>query len=140
MQKAKPRPATPRLVRTTRLEIVDDAGRVRASFGDAADGAAGYDSFGLVLYAPDGKRRAALSIDTTGPTLVFDQHGNNALSMGVDDPATEADPAGPYLSVLDGRGTSVFRVTVSDKGHAGINGEVAGNYFTICAEKSPRGG
>ena len=115
MQKGKPRPATPRLVRATRLEIIDDAGRVRASLGDAANGAAGFDSFGLVLYAPDGKRRAAVSIDTTGPTLVFDQHGNNAVALGVDDPI-DGETGGPYLSVVDGDGAPVFRLNVNDRG------------------------
>ena len=112
----------PRLVRASRLEILDSAGRVRVALGDTADGAAGFDSFGLVLYAPDGKRRAALSIDTTGPTLVFDQHGNNALSMGVDDPATDSDPAGPYLSVIDGDGAPCLRLGLNDDGKLFVEG------------------
>lgn len=116
MAQPRSRKDEPRLVQAGRLEIIDKEGRIRAALGDTSDGTAHFDSFGLALYGLDGRRRAVLSIDKTGPTLVFDHDGNNALSIGVDDPTNDSEPAGPYVTIVDAKGELALGLALNQSG------------------------
>ena len=105
------------------MEIIDSEGRIRAALGDTSDGAAHFDSFGLALYGLDGRRRAVLSIDKTGPTLVFDRNGNNALSIGVDDPTNDSEAGGPYITIVDADGDLVLGLAMSENGALRVKGQ-----------------
>ena len=125
MAQPRPRKDEPRLVQASRLEIIDKKGRIRAALGDTSDGAVHFDSFGLALYGLDGRRRAVLSIDKTGPTLVFDRNGNNALSMGVDDPTNDSEPAGPYVTIVDADGELILGLALNESGALRVKGQWA---------------
>lgn len=106
----------PGAVRATRVEIVDAAGQVRAVFGplDTPDPASPV--FGLAVLDGNGRPRVWIGLDTTGPALVFDLSGNNAISLGVNDPAPDALHIGSYLHVTDLDGTPVYGWQVEEDG------------------------
>jgi len=109
-------PADAPAVRTRRLEVVDDEGRVRAVLGplDSPDPTAA--PFGLALLDPIGRPRVWLSLDVTGPSQVFDLAGNNVVSLGVNDPTADALHVGGYLHMTDLDGTPAFGWQVDEDG------------------------
>jgi hypothetical protein len=103
--------------RAERFEVHDAAGHLRAVFGQLNNGPPGTgDVFGLSLRAPDGAERAALTLDETGPALVFTQGGNIAVHIGVDDAVLPHDHVGAYVTVADGSGTPLLRLWVAADG------------------------
>lgn len=100
--------AAPKLVRTERLELVDRQGRVRAVLGNLAGAAEPGDYYpGLALRSPEGGDRATLVVHDTGPLLGFTLEGNDALVLGVDDPASAEvrGETGPYVELVGRTGT-----------------------------------
>lgn len=85
---------------TRRLELVDDAGVVRARLGIDADGSAG-----LFLLAPDGRNRAAL-IDDASQTALYIFDDDETVRIGVAQFAHGG--GGVALHGEDGRGGAVL--------------------------------
>ncbi|HEV7887620.1 MAG TPA: hypothetical protein VGO92_08680 [Acidimicrobiales bacterium] len=106
------------VVRATRVEVVDEAGHVRAVLGplDTPDPASPV--FGLTLLDEAGRPRVWLTLDGTGPSMVFDLAGNNIISLGVNDPTADALHVGGYLHVTDLDGTPVLGWQVEEDGSA----------------------
>jgi hypothetical protein len=104
------------VVRTRRLEVVDEEGRVRMVCGslDTPDPRGGL--FGFALLDGDGRTRMWAAIDEAGPALVFDMAGNNVITMGVNDPTSETLTVGPYLHLADVDGTPVYGWRVEEDG------------------------
>ncbi|HZI37338.1 MAG TPA: hypothetical protein VFF24_03460 [Acidimicrobiia bacterium] len=88
------------VVRARRFEVLDDAGRARAVLGDLRAGSEPGCSPGLALRSAAGSERAVLVLDGEGPGLHFALDGDDALSLGVDDPDTQAVQPGPYLELF----------------------------------------
>jgi hypothetical protein len=84
-RKTRPTASAPKVaevVRTTRLEVVDGAGRVRASIGGPDD------LFGLTIHGEDGTERVLLHFtdDGNNPALHFcNREGNVVASFGMID-------------------------------------------------------
>jgi hypothetical protein len=108
--------SAPDVVRTTRVELVDDDGRVRVLLGplDSPDPATPV--FGLALLDPAGRPRVWLGLDVTGPSQVFDLAGNNLITLGVNDPTADALHVGAYLHVSDLEGSPVLGWQVEEDG------------------------
>jgi hypothetical protein len=106
----------PGVIRTTRVELVDQDGAVRAVLGqlDSPDPRAPV--FGLALLDEAGRQRVWLSLDGSGPALVFDLAGNNVITLGVNDPTADALHVGGYLHVADLDGTPVLGWQVEEDG------------------------
>jgi hypothetical protein len=83
-------------VRVEGLEVVDGAGRVRARLGVLHEGGS---VFGLGLYDEDGDMRAWLATSPGGPHLVFDEGGDSAVVLGVNDGMDPGDLTGPIFVV-----------------------------------------
>ncbi|MDQ1437304.1 MAG: hypothetical protein QOK43_933 [Acidimicrobiaceae bacterium] len=105
-----------KVVRTTRVELVDRNGTTRAVLGplDSPDPMAAV--FGLALLDAEGRQRVWLTLDGTGPSLVFDLAGNNIVAIGVNDPTADALHVGGYLHVTDLDGTPVLGWQVDEDG------------------------
>lgn len=108
--------ASPGVVRATRVELVDRQGTVRAVLGPLDTPDPGSPIYGLALLDETGRQRVWLSLDGTGPNLVFDLAGNNLLSLGVNDPAVDALHVGAYVHVADLDGTAVVGCVVDEDG------------------------
>lgn len=106
----------PGVARATRVELVDADGAVRAVLGALDTPDPRSPVYGLALLDEAGRPRVWLSLDRTGPNLVFDLAGNNLLSLGVNDPAADALHVGAYVHVADIDGTAVFGCAVEDDG------------------------
>jgi hypothetical protein len=103
------------LVRSRRVELVDDAGRVRAILGNLG-GEEERALFGLALVDDNGRQRVWLSLDENGPALAFDQSGNTAIHLGVNDAAPDATHVGAVLHLCDARGNPALSWRVEDDG------------------------
>jgi len=108
--------ASPGVVRATRVELVDGHGTVRAVLGPLDSPDPRSPVYGLALLDEAGRHRVWLSLDGTGPNLVFDLAGNNLLSLGVNDPAVDALHVGAYVHVADLDGSAVFGCVVEEDG------------------------
>jgi hypothetical protein len=106
----------PGTVRTTRLEVVDLDCRVRAVLGPLDTPDPDRPVFGLALLDDRGQQRVWLTMDGTGPSLVFDVFGNNAIALGVNDRTNDALHVGAYLHVTDLDGTPVLGWQVDEDG------------------------
>lgn len=106
----------PGVVRTTRVELVDQGGAVRAVLGQLDSPDPDAPVFGLALLDEAGRQRVWLSVDGSGPTLVFDLAGNNVITLGVNDPTADALHVGGYLHVADLDGTPVLGWQVEEDG------------------------
>ena len=104
------------LVRAHRIELVDEAGGIRAVVGQLATPDPARPVYGIALTEPSGRPRVWLSVHDTGPALVFDLAGNNVISLGVNDPAPDAMQVGGYLHFADGDGTAVLGWQVENDG------------------------
>jgi hypothetical protein len=110
-------PTTPAgAVRTTRIEVVDTDGKVRAILGPLDTPDQTSPVFGLALLDPAGRPRVWLAVDDTGPALVFDHAGNNIITLGVNDSTADALHVGGYLHVTDLDGTPVLGWQVEEDG------------------------
>jgi hypothetical protein len=109
----------PELIQTRRLEITDAQGLVRAVLGDIGTPASPA-IFGFAVFDADGRQRAWLALHDTGPALVFDQGGNDAVHIGVDDDHPEAVRTGAFLHLCDADGRAVLSVWVEEDGAVGI--------------------
>ena len=96
-------------VRTSRLEIVDEGGRLRAVLGCLPSPDRTMPVFGLAILDPDDQSRPRtwLSIDRTGPKLVFDLAGNDVLTLGVHDPTDDATRIGAFAVLTDEEGIPI---------------------------------
>lgn len=105
-------PSVDSVVRTRRLEIVDDSDRVRAVVGRLGTGGRDEAVIGIASLDARGSSRAWLSLDACGSSLVFGQEGNNVVYLGVDDGETEAANPGPYFELCgrDGATAIAWRV------------------------------
>ncbi len=108
--------ATPGVVRASRVELVDGRGTVRAVLGPLDTPDPRTPVYGLALLDEAGRQRVWLSLDETGPNLVFDLAGNNVLSFGVNDPAVDALHVGAYVHVADLDGSAVLGCVVEQDG------------------------
>jgi hypothetical protein len=106
----------PGVVRATRVEVVDDGGRLRAVLGPLDSPNPESPVFGLTLLDPDGRARIWLTLDAAGPALVFDLAGNNIITLGVNDPTADALHVGGYFHMTDFDGTHVLGWQVDDDG------------------------
>ena len=104
------------VVRTTRIELVDEAGRVRAVLGRLDTSEPGTPAFGLALLDEAGCQRAWLTLERDGPVLAFDLAGNCVLTLGVDDPIDEDFRVGAYLHMADRSGNTVLGWHVEEDG------------------------
>jgi hypothetical protein len=104
------------VVRAQRYEVVDEGGQLRALLGDLGSPDPDYQSFGLTLFDPSGRRRLWLALDTTGPNLGFDYQGNTVLTFGVNDAAPDALHVGAYWQAADSNGTTVLGWRIEDDG------------------------
>lgn len=123
-----PPPPPSEVVRTRRLEVLDDSDRVRIVIGEQPGlGTNGLPVFGVILRGPNGSIKADLLEDAGGAMLSFMSSGNEALVIGVDDanslavdrggdrliyvPAGDEDNevtrAGPYLVFCDPDGQAL---------------------------------
>jgi hypothetical protein len=93
------------VVRARRIELVDDHGRVRAVVGELAhDEAGGEGSFGFGVFDTGARLRAWFALEPSGPLLVFDQEGNIALQLGVNDPEPDGLHPGAHLFLASADG------------------------------------
>lgn len=99
-----------------RVEVVDADGRVRLVLGDIGHPDRPGEVYGIALLGPDGRQRAWLALDPTGPVLGLDRHGNAVLELGVDDGTGEVLTTGAYLHLADGDGRPVLGWRVDDDG------------------------
>lgn len=106
----------PGVVRTTRVELVDQDGAVRAELGQLDSPDPDAPVFGLALLDEAGRQRFWVSLDGSGPALVFDLAGNNVITLGVNDPTADALHVGGYLHVADLDGTTVLGWQVEEDG------------------------
>jgi hypothetical protein len=111
-------PMTPEYdaLRAERFEVHDSAGHLRAVFGQLDNKPGSGDIFGVSLRSPDGSERVALTLDDTGPALVFLTDGNIAVQIGVNDAVLPHDHVGAYVVVADGAGTPLLRLWVAGDG------------------------
>ena len=105
------------IVRAERFELVGQEGRILAVLGalDTPD-PTGHPPVGLALFDAGGRQRVWLTLDDSGPALIFDLGGNNAITFGVNDPAADALHVGAYLHVADVDGTPVLGWQVEEDG------------------------
>ena len=101
-------PSVDPIVRTRRLEIVDDNDRVRVVVGRLGTGGRDEAVIGIAVLDGRGSSRVSLSLDACGPALVFGQDGNNVVYLGVDDGETEAANPGPYVELCDREGATAI--------------------------------
>lgn len=97
------RPEPPQeVVRTRRVEVLDDSDRVRIVIGcQPGESTHGLPVFGIALLGPKGGVRADLTDDAAGAKLTFVSSGNEALQLGVEDANTLAvDMGGDRLLYL----------------------------------------
>ena len=106
------------VVRARRLEILDGAGRVRAIVGELDSTGAPSPNFGLVLLDDRGQQRAWLSLGQQGPVLAFDESGNAAVEVGVNDAGSDALHVGAYLVLSDRTGGLSIGWWVEEDGSA----------------------
>lgn len=94
------------VLRTRRLEIVDDRGRPCAVLGELPKRSEYHRTVGLALLDPDGKERVVLALDHEGVQLEFIRQGNTVLLLGIEDdgPETAADT---FLLLMDRNGVPV---------------------------------
>lgn len=104
------------VLRAFRIEIPDRDGRVRAVVGRLDSPDPRIPVYGLALLDGTGRQRVWLSVDDSGPSLVFDLAGNNVISMGANDPTGDALHVGAYLHVCDVDGTPVHGWQVEEDG------------------------
>jgi hypothetical protein len=108
------------VVRARRFELVDDEGQTIAVLGDLGSNAPG-PFFGLALLDQDGRKRAWIGLDHTGPSLMFAHDGNVVLAAGVNDPAPDCLVPGPYHQFMDAGGARRVLVWCSLDGAVGVD-------------------
>jgi len=114
---ADPTAAPADVVQAHRFELVDRDGRVRAVIGELPNyDDAGPAIIGVSLLDAEGRRRTFLSLDDTGPSLVFDLDGNNVLELGVNDPTADALTVGAYAFATDALGEPRVGIRVFEDG------------------------
>jgi hypothetical protein len=104
------------LLRTQRLEVVDQYGRPYLVAGDLGSPDPERSVLGLALLDANGRQRVWLALDGTGPNMVFDLAGNGVLTFGVNDPAPDALHVGAYCWVSDVGGSNVLGWRVEQDG------------------------
>ncbi|MGH3369596.1 MAG: hypothetical protein ACRDPR_06315 [Nocardioidaceae bacterium] len=105
----------PDVLRARRFELVDGDGAVRAVLG-RLPGPDDWPVLGLAVLDGEGRARAWLALDPTGPGLVFDNGGNAGLDMGVDDAVADDLRVGPYLYLAGPDGAPVVGWRVDEDG------------------------
>ena len=108
------------VVRARRIELVDSHGRVRAVVGELPGGAPP-GSFGLCVFDAEAEARVWLALEPSGPLLVFDQDGNIALQLGVNDAEPDGLHTGAhlFLASADGEPRVGWRIEGSSVRHTG---------------------
>lgn len=120
---ADPTAATAEVVRARRFELVDREGRLRGVFGELPNPDDTIPPiFGVCLFDTKGRQRTFLCLDYMGPKLVFDSGGNNALELGVNDDAFDAEMA-VYAFATDAGGSCVVGLRVDADGEIEITRE-----------------
>lgn len=89
-----------RTVRASRIELVDDTGRLRVDVGAVAGG-----GVGLRILDEHGVTRVWLGLDPSGPVLAMGRDGNVAAELGVHDDLPELHHVGAYAYLADAHGT-----------------------------------
>ncbi len=100
-------------LKTTRLEIVDEGGHVRAVVGDLAPDSS---VVGLALFDDDGRERMSLSLAPEGPSISLAVGGNVVLQIGVYDAVPTAFEPGPYIVLTDRDGATALKCHVAPDG------------------------
>lgn len=103
---AEPSDETFPLVRTERLELVDDEGNVRLVGGDLGDR---LDSYGVLFASKDDQLKVALEFNVLGVALTFIRDGNEVLKLGVSK-STDTDGIeheGAMLRLCDNEGRPI---------------------------------
>lgn len=95
------------VLRTRRIEIVDQCGLTRMVVGELPSPSREQSEFGVVSLDHEGRRRAWLTLSPLGPALAFDHAGNAAVEVGVNDAGAEALHPGAYLVLSDRTGLSI---------------------------------
>ena len=108
------------VVRTRRVEVVDERGRPRLVLGDIGNPERPGEVFGIAVVDPAGHHRAWLALDDSGAALVFDRTGNAVAELGVDDGTGEALMTGAYFHLCDLDGRPVVGWRVDDDGEATV--------------------
>lgn len=95
-------------IRSGRVEIVDDEGRIRLAVGrlERDD-----DLFGIQLFDKAGRERAWLLLDSSGPRVGLDWLGNTGAELYVLE-GPQAAGGGPRLVLCDDTGTPVHAWSV----------------------------
>lgn len=118
---ADPTGAPSKVVQAHRFELLDRHGRVRAVIGEEPNNVNdGADIIGVWLYDTEANPRTYLSLDESGPSLVFDLEGNNALVLGVGDPGKLAAKTGAYAMASDGDGNPIAGIHVHEDGRVDL--------------------
>lgn len=107
-------PAAAPPVRSSRFELVDTEGRVRAVLGDIWQ--RGDYTPGLAVFDRRGHERVSVALHPTGPQLSFGLHGNCVLLVGVDDPGSESRPGGAYITLETSDGQVVHQLRADERG------------------------
>ena len=112
-------------IRTTRVEVVDSEGRVRALIGEqAGSGPNGLPVYGIALFGPSGGCSVSIVEDSVGAIVSLFSAGNVALVLGVNDlrhlvhdsgdltyvdwrESEEGGPPGPYATAFAPEGEPV---------------------------------
>lgn len=104
------------VLRTRRIEIVDECGRTRVVVGEVPSPTGEKSEFGVVILDHEGRRRAWLTLGQLGPALAFDHAGNASVELGVNDARSEALRTGAYLVLSDRTGGLSIGWWVEDDG------------------------
>lgn len=117
----------PSVLRSTRFEVTDEHGIVRAVLGRLPDpDETAPPVFGLSLLDAEGRGRVWLALWPDGPKLEFTQGGNAAIELGVADPVLDVVRPGAFCHLNDGTGTSRLSWRVAPDGSLTLSVTVAG--------------
>ncbi len=101
------------VVRTQRVEIVDEHGTVRGCLGMLGTDANDTEHFGLELRSKDGTTRVSMLLNDGDPLFLVEDGGNTRVVAGLerspdrDDPDDEVVYGGSYLFCCDADGRPV---------------------------------
>lgn len=104
------------VVRARRVEIVDEAGRVRAVLGEIEGGHVDPPTIGLGLYTEAGERRASIAMDESGAWVVLELAGNALVQLGVNEVESDAFDTRAFIHLSAADGSPLVRWRVADDG------------------------
>lgn len=107
-------PAAAPPIRSTRFELVDSAGRVRAVLGNIWQ--RGDYAPGLAVFDRQGHERVSTALHPSGPQMSFALHGNCVLDIGVHDPGPEDGPGDTFVVIATSGGETVHELRAQERG------------------------